>query len=277
MADAASTRNRLRKMETGTHEETWGDDLNEDVIDLIDEALDGWTSFTLSGSKTLTSTDYVTNEARARVLSVTSGSGGTVTLPGRQKNYIVRVDSTVTGNVTFTTGSGRAAVVKPSSIVQIVTDATNVDHAYDKTLYDLLVAYADALAFSTQAGDYPALSGNSGKALGVNAAGDSVEWRYSRAPFTLVNSDVTLAIGGNYRVDTSAARALTLPAASTREALGDCIVIVDQTGTAATNNITITRAGSDTIGGDTTSVIDVNRGGVILMAISGGWEVFPLG
>lgn len=277
MADDATTRNRYRKMETGTHEESWGEDLNEDVIDLIDESQDGVTSFAVSGSVTLSSTDFVSNQARHRVLVISSGSGGTVTIPGRQKNYLVMVDTSVTGDTIFTTGSGRTATVKYSAttrnLVAIVCDGTNVDHQFDKTLYDLLKDYADALAFATQAGDYPALTGNQGKALGVNAAGNSVEWRYSRAPFTNVNSNITLAIGGNYRVDTSAARTLTLPAASGLEVAGDHIVVADKTGSAATNNITINRDGSDTIDGDTSFVIDVAKGAVTLCAVSGGWEV----
>lgn len=268
MADTASTRNRLRQMETGTHEESWGVDLNDDVIALIDEALDGYTSFTLSGSATLTATDYVTNQARNRVLAITSGTGGTVTLPGRQKNYIVFVYSAVTGNVTFTTGSGRTAVVKPGSIVNIICDATNVDHQYDKTLYDLLVAYADALAFSTQAGDYPALAANAKKALVVNAAADAPEWGFPSKPLTLKTTTFTAELNGDYLLDSSGGTiAVTLPAATNS---GETIRFHDA-GSAATNNITITRAGSDTIGGDTTLVIDVSRVSVTLRDGSATW------
>ena len=46
-------------------------------------------------------------------------------------------------------------------------------------------------------------------------------------------------------------------------------------GSAATNNITLTRAGSDTIGGDTTLVIDVNRACVTLVDGSATWAPVP--
>lgn len=66
-----------------------------------------------------------------------------------------------------------------------------------------------------------------------------------------------------HNVDTTAARAITLPAANGVTA-GRFYIIKDVTGSAATNNITINRAGSDTIQGATTHVIDRNYGFAIL-------------
>jgi VCBS repeat-containing protein len=71
-----------------------------------------------------------------------------------------------------------------------------------------------------------------------------------------VSSNITMAANNNYFVDTSAARTLTLPASPT---LGDTIVIYDASGTAATNNITIARNGSNINGVADNAIIDVNQ------------------
>lgn len=97
-----------------------------------------------------------------------------------------------------------------------------------------------------------------------------------------------LAVSGNvtilstdtfvyYEVNTSAPRTFTLPSASA-VAHGRYYIIKDVTGSAASNNITINRAGSDTIEGLTSFVIDGSRGGVLIESNgSNGWNVFPLG
>jgi VCBS repeat-containing protein len=71
-----------------------------------------------------------------------------------------------------------------------------------------------------------------------------------------VSSNITMASNNNYFVDTATARTLTLPASPT---LGDTIVIYDASGTAATNNITIARNGSNINGVADNAIIDVNQ------------------
>lgn len=63
--------------------------------------------------------------------------------------------------------------------------------------------------------------------------------------------------------------ALTLPAATD----GRFLIIKDFSGTAGTNNITITRAGSDVIDGQTTYVINQNYASVTLVGSSGNWSI----
>ena len=53
---------------------------------------------------------------------------------------------------------------------------------------------------------------------------------------TAISANTTLTSGIRYFVDTSAARTLTLPASPTQ---GDEIQIIDSSGTAATNKITV--------------------------------------
>lgn len=124
MTSTATTRNRLQKQGTGDNTNTWGSVLNSAVIDLTDDAMDGFASYVLSGSKTLTSSNYAADESRMRVQNVTGGTGGTVTVPSVQKFYMVRNGSS--GDVVVTTGAGTTATVKSGNVQSVICDGTNV-------------------------------------------------------------------------------------------------------------------------------------------------------
>ena len=111
-------------MEPGQYLDTWGARWNaQGGSDLIDAALDGVESFALSGSKTLTNNNGAADEARKRVLNITGGTGGTITIPNVSKVYLVRNNSSA--DVTFTTGSGTTTAVKSGAIVLIFCDGSN--------------------------------------------------------------------------------------------------------------------------------------------------------
>lgn len=173
MASTPTTRNRLEKQGTGENGNTWGTKLNGSAFDLIDASLDGWSTYTLSGSKTLSSTNYVADEARMRVQNISSGTGGTITIPGVEKLYLVRNASS--GDVIITTGGATTATVKSGNVAWVVCDSAAVylaqitdfgstipkssgtpstgSHLVNKTYADAILtaaeAYADGLAFSS--------------------------------------------------------------------------------------------------------------------------------
>ena len=123
MADAYTTSNRLLKMEKGTRKDTYATDWAT-TLDMIDASMDGVTSFALSGSKTLTTANNSSDEARKRFLWITSGTGGTVTVPDVPKLYIVQNDAT--GTVTFDpAGAGTTCTVGAKSRAFVYHDGTN--------------------------------------------------------------------------------------------------------------------------------------------------------
>jgi len=87
-----------------------------------------------------------------------------------------------------------------------------------------------------------------------------------------VTSNITLAAANNYFVDTSSARTLTLPAAPN---VGDEIHIIDATGSAATNNITVNNNSLNIAGSSQTLLIDVNYAAAVLIYTGStyGWRV----
>ena len=88
--------------------------------------------------------------------------------------------------------------------------------------------------------------------------------------YNATSSNITLVKGNAYIVDTSSARTLTLPASAV---LGDEIKIIDGTGQAGTNNITINRNGHKIQGLTDNLVINVNRAaqGLVYYNAAQGW------
>ena len=119
-----------------------------------------------------------------------------------------------------------------------------------------------------------ASAGTNGQYL--QTTGTGVQWATVSAspvfPATATSSNITLASGNSYMVDTTAARTLTLPASP---ALGAEIHIFDATGSAATNNITVANNSSNINGQNTTLTIDKAYAAVNLVYVGSayGWRV----
>lgn len=87
-----------------------------------------------------------------------------------------------------------------------------------------------------------------------------------------ISANTTLVAGRRYFVDTTAARILTLPASPI---LGQEIVIFDATGTAGTNNITLSRNGNNINGVAQDAIIDVDKAAAVLVytGTTLGWRL----
>mgnify|MGYP005988612531 CR=1 FL=1 len=86
----------------------------------------------------------------------------------------------------------------------------------------------------------------------------------------IATTPITAVAGQRLIVDTSTAKTVNLPVAAS---LGDEIRIIDGTGQAATNAITIGRNGHKIEGGDSDLTIDVNRAafGLVYYNVANGW------
>lgn len=90
---------------------------------------------------------------------------------------------------------------------------------------------------------------------------------------TSVTNSPTIATGDafiDYRVDTSAARVITLPSAAAVGA-GRFYVFHDVTGGGSVNNITLTPAGADTIDGSASLVLNTAYAWAFLVSTGSGW------
>ena len=113
MASTPSDRLGLRLIGTGDFQDTWGSSLNADTLNLIDEGIAGVETIALSGDVTLSTTQYVSNQSRNRVLRFTNNSLSgtpTVTLPSTERFYIIHNALGGTYGITFSNGSATVSV-----------------------------------------------------------------------------------------------------------------------------------------------------------------------
>ncbi len=116
----------------------------------------------------------------------------------------------------------------------------------------------------------PGTNGLNGQALLTNGSGVA-SWGSAGETWAIKTAAYTAAAGDGVMVDTdSSAITITLPVSGT---LGDVIRIMDATGNAATNNITVARNGNNIQGAATDLTIATNRAAIGLVYVNAteGW------
>jgi hypothetical protein len=208
MPSSYSTSFRFNLQAPGENLNTWGTNLNAGVFQLIEDALAGAVSLSLSGPTALTSVNGATDQARCMALNITGGTGGTITVPGVRKLYFVR--NAASGAVIVTTGAGATASFASGEVGFCYSpDGTNFYRTTTATNFGGVTltnlgapsantdaatkGYVDGVAFAMAAGSLPGQTGNAGKALITN--GTVASWGIP----TLTTSDIT-----NYASDQAA-------------------------------------------------------------------------
>ena len=196
---------------------------------------------------------------------------------GAEQVYLNGVMLVRTSDYTATTGTSITALTAlvASDIVEVLTFSPFViTNAVDQTLVnakgDLIVATADNTVTNLAVGtNGQVLTAASGQSSGL-------QWTtLSTAPWTssAIAANTTLVTRYQYFVTTSSAWTLTLPSSPTQ---GDEIRIFDASGSAATNNITVTPGASLYIhGSNQTLLINVAYAAVTLIYTGStyGWKV----
>lgn len=202
MPSTPSTRLRVELMAAGENLNTWGNPKLTSALQRLEEGSHGRLALTLSGPVTLTAANYVADQARMMFLDCT-GTGGTITIPGVEKVYLVR--NATSGNALVTTGSGLVATIVPGDLAHVVSDGVNcyASRAYDfggNKLTNLgtpalatdaaTKGYVDATAFAPV---LPGQAGNSGKFVTTN--GVSASWASLTVPSVPPQGRLTLTTG----------------------------------------------------------------------------------
>lgn len=201
-----TTRNGFRKPDVGSDTNTWGANLNSAVFDLVDASLDGWTEISSSGTTTLTSNQYVSNQARQRCLHYSASSSGTLIIPPVEKNYIVWAEN---ADVTISTGGPVTATIKAGDKAIVICDGSDC-HKVQSNDFDgdeivniatpttnnsaVTKAYVDGIAFETTG----ALPGqNVGTTYeSVFSDGSNASWRRTHPQSTSSNTGRVLKSTG---------------------------------------------------------------------------------
>ena len=184
MTATYTTRIRLTKQGTGDNDSTWGVVLNDEVIELTDYAIAGYTTISLAaGDVSLTINDGTADQARSAMLELTgtlTGDRGVYLPTNISKSYIVKNDTSGAYSTTVLINGGTGSAIPQGASVIVFTDGTTVTPATDST--GLGLGTAAELNFGTSINELIPVS--------------SADTRYAN-----VSSDETIT--GNYTFSSS--------------------------------------------------------------------------
>jgi hypothetical protein len=130
MASTYTTRIRLEKQGDGENENSWGDVANT-VFDLVDEAIAGYVTVTMSSvDVTLTNNSGSSDEARHAFIEIAGAVTESVNLilPAAEKGYFIRNAATVSAgtSITVKTAAGSGINIAASSNQHVICDSVSV-------------------------------------------------------------------------------------------------------------------------------------------------------
>jgi len=131
MASSYTTRIKLELQADGENPNSWGDLLNNNVIQLVDDAVGAYTSVTLSSADyTLTTNDGATDQSRSPMIEIVGIVSADVNLiaPAVSKFYFIK-DKSVRQNdstITFKTASGSGYVIQASITRAVLCDSVSI-------------------------------------------------------------------------------------------------------------------------------------------------------
>ena len=199
---------------------------------------------------------------------VTMANTGAVTIAADSVTYDMMQDTTTNNRVLGAATAGTVAEV------QVATDMV-ADNAV--TLAKMAGLVRGKIIVGDASGDPSALTmGTSEQVLRVNTAGTDLEYAdaVGGAAWALKTGAYTAVAGDGVMVDTSSsAITITLPISSGPPSLGDFVRVLDATGNAATNNITVARNGNNIQGAAADLTIATNRAaiGLVYVNVAQGW------
>ena len=131
MVSSYTTRIRLEKQGDGENPNSWGTVLNQNVIDLVDEAIAAYTTVVVSSADvTLTANDGTTDQSRSPFLELsgTVSASLNVLVPQKSKSYVIN-DKTTRQNsaaITLKTAAGTGSTVAAGSRKMFLCDTVSV-------------------------------------------------------------------------------------------------------------------------------------------------------
>ena len=131
MASSYTSRIKLEQQADGENPNSWGDILNNNVIQLVDDAIAAYTSIALSSvDYTLTAADGSTSESRSAMLEIvgTVSSSVNIIIPGVSKFYFIK-DKSFRQNdssITIKTAAAAGLVIGASTTKAVICDSINV-------------------------------------------------------------------------------------------------------------------------------------------------------
>ena len=217
MSSTFTSRIRLEKQGDGENPNAWGLILNQNVIDLVDEAVAGMVTVTCgSGTVTLSTANGGTDQSRnaaIRLIGTLTGDT-TIALPAQEKTYFIHNGTSGAYNVLLKAGSGTAVTATSQGLsMMMATNGTTINtmksEDNDSKIYNPFLVTSTLTATDTV----------------TPSAGKSI---YQRVDTTGGAATITLAVGdlsiGQYiivdKIGGSAGMTIAYPGSSQGISLG---------------------------------------------------------
>ena len=129
MSSTYTTRLRLEKQGDGENPNSWGLRLNQNVIDLVDQAVGGYAVVSVSSVEvTLTEVNGATDQSRNASLEFagTLTADVTVLVPEVEKLYFIRENTTGSFGVKLKTNTGSAISLQQSTNILVACDGSEL-------------------------------------------------------------------------------------------------------------------------------------------------------
>lgn len=129
MPSTYTTSLRLTKPAVGELDTTWGTVVNQQVTDLLDVAIAGYSSIAMSDAdKTLTASNGAADESRPMVINFTGTltAARNVVVPTSTKLYFIRNSTTGGFAITAKTSAGTGVSIPNGGSAVVACDGTNV-------------------------------------------------------------------------------------------------------------------------------------------------------
>ena len=131
MASTFTSRIRLEKQGDGENPNSWGLILNQNVIDMVDEAVAGMVSVNCATGTTITlsTANGATDDSRNAAITLTGALGGdtTIVFPAQEKTYFIRNSTSGDYNVLLKAGTGTAVTATGQGLsMMVATDGNTV-------------------------------------------------------------------------------------------------------------------------------------------------------
>ena len=240
MASTYTTRIRLEKQEDGANPNSWGTVLNQNVIDLVDDAIAAYTTVSLSAiDVTLTNIDGQADQARSAFIELQGAltDDVNVVIPAKSKSYFIRNKTTRSSAETtkIKTLAGSGATVGFSGDGWFVCDGVSV-HQPNAT--GLGLGTAANLDFGTADTNLIPVSTADIRFVRASVASTITASKTFTAPVIApvvsltdaASVAVNMALGNNFALTLAGNRTLEAPTGVTPGQTGHIYLVQDGTG-----------------------------------------------